>query len=333
MDPQARHIGQIETEDERDDAEVEIEVTRTRIEATRAEMGETIEAIKDRLNPQHLAEQAKETVREATLGRAQEAASHAVDAAKDAVGGAVDTARQAMSNVSDTARDAGSSMMETIKRNPAAVGLIGIGLSWLCMSNWREREEHRTGDRRYAYDELRGSEIPLEYQGQSQYQSVTQFGEQPAGAAGVSRTWHEARDKVSDVTGQVQEKAGEIASRAKEKAGDLANRAQHKVGELGSEAAFKAQKAGYAFQDMLNSNPVAAGAVALGVGAALGMMIPETEAENRWMGEARDQLVDRAQEKAQDVKERAQTVAQEAMHAAKETAREEARNQGLNPTA
>src|SRR5687768_6380706 len=56
---------------------------RTGIEQTRADMSDTIDAIQDRLNPQHIKEQvkeqvreqfyeAKEMVRDATIGKAEE---------------------------------------------------------------------------------------------------------------------------------------------------------------------------------------------------------------------------------------------------------------------
>jgi ElaB/YqjD/DUF883 family membrane-anchored ribosome-binding protein len=336
MDTQAGSVDRLDTIDDADDVEVtEVEVTRARIEQTRSEMGETIDAIKEKLNPQTLAQQAKETVREATIGRAQEAASSAVDTAKEAVSGAVDTAREvvsgavdtareAMSNVGETARDAGSTMMETIRRNPAAVGLIGIGLSWLWMSSRQERTSRPFMDRRYAYDELRGTETAPRYDTMAGYAGASEGATERRGdgaTARVGETLREAREKVGEVAGQVQEKAGQFVSRA-----------QDQVSQLGTQATVQAQRAEDAFQRMLYQNPVAAGAVALGLGAALGLVIPETEKENRMMGEARDQLVDRVQEKAQDVTQKVQSVAQEAVSAATETAREEAKNQGLSPT-
>src|SRR4051812_25996924 len=109
-------------QDEETDGHEEIERQRAEIEQTRAEMGGTIGAIAEKLNPQTLLEQAKETahevtadvaqqarevvdhakesVHDATVGRAQEAIGrvrHAVedtvDHARDAVGGAVHTAQ------------------------------------------------------------------------------------------------------------------------------------------------------------------------------------------------------------------------------------------------
>ena len=65
--------------------------------------------------------------------------------------------------------------------------------------------------------------------------------------------------------------------------------------------------------------------VAVGAGAAVGLAIPQTAKEHEAMGEARDTLVERAQEKAQEAQQRAQRIAEEAQSAAKE----EAENQGL----
>jgi hypothetical protein len=72
---------------------------------------------------------------------------------------------------------------------------------------------------------------------------------------------------------------------------------------------------------MLRENPLAVGALGVGVGAAVGLAIPETAKEHEVMGEARDTSV----EKAQAAQERVQQVAQEAQSAAQQ----EAENQGL----
>ena len=65
--------------------------------------------------------------------------------------------------------------------------------------------------------------------------------------------------------------------------------------------------------------------VALALGAAAGMAIPETPQEQRWLGQARDRVVDKAQQTAQEVGQKVQAVAHEAM----DTVREQARSQGL----
>ncbi len=66
------------------DATEATEEIRTEIEQTRAEMSETINAIEERLSPQHIKEQAKETIRDATIGRAERTATSAGAAARQA---------------------------------------------------------------------------------------------------------------------------------------------------------------------------------------------------------------------------------------------------------
>ena len=76
---------------------------------------------------------------------------------------------------------------------------------------------------------------------------------------------------------------------------------------------------------MLHENTLTVGALAVGTGAAIGLAIPETSKEHEVMGEARDTVVEKAQEKAQDAQQRVQRVAEEAQGAAQQ----EAENQGL----
>ncbi len=251
--------------DEAEADRVEIERTRAEIERTRADMGETVDAIQYRLSPESLKEQAKDRVREATVGRAQEA---------------------------------GSGIVETIRANPVPAALTGIGLAWLFASA-RSQSSATTRYRRrtYAYD------YPTRYD-----ERATTEGPSAGGAL------ERARDSV-----------GETASRTQEKAGQVAGRAQGQVSRLGDQAQYQTRRAGDEFQRVLRENPLTVGALAVGVGAAIGLAVPQTSREHEVMGEARDTLVEKAQEKAEEAQQKVQRVAEEAQSAAKE----EAENQGL----
>src|SRR5262249_1057314 len=121
-------------------AEADLEQQRAEVEQTRAAVSDTIEAIKEKLSPHHLVEQAKETVREATVGRAEEAESNAVD-----------TARRAASSVGESVRATGSGIMDTIRENPVPAALIAVGLGWLYLSAKERREQDRLRDRKRGY--------------------------------------------------------------------------------------------------------------------------------------------------------------------------------------
>lgn len=57
-------------------------------------------------------------------------------------------------------------------------------------------------------------------------------------------------------------------------------------------AKLKAHEARIGFDNMLEDNPVALGALGIAAGAMLGAILPSTEAEDRWMGDMRDRVAD-----------------------------------------
>ncbi len=260
--------------------------TRAEIERTRADMSETVDAIQERLSPENLKEQAKDKVKEATLGRAQEA---------------------------------GSGIVGTIRQNPIPAALTGIGLGWLLISARSQgTEQARLYRRPYS-----PSGYPPAYD--AIYDYPPRYEERGSGGASPGQALGRARDSVGETASQAQERASEVAGQAQDKVGQVAGQAQDRVGRLGDQARYQARRASGGFQRMLRQNPLTVGALAAGLGAAVGLAIPETAKEHEVMGEARDNLVEKAQEKAQDAQQRVQRVAEEAQGAAQQ----EAENQGL----
>jgi ElaB/YqjD/DUF883 family membrane-anchored ribosome-binding protein len=204
------------------------------------------------------------------------------------------------------AQDAGSGIVGTIRQNPLPAALTGIGLGWLLMSARKGGSSGQTSyqDRAYGY--------PPSYE---QQRGSTGGGTSAGQAVG------RARDRVGESATQAQDRATQAASQAQDRANQVASRAQERVGQLGNQA----RRASGGFQRMLQENPLAMGALGVGVGAAVGLAVPQTSQEHEVMGEARDTLVEKAQEKAQDAQQRVQRVAEEAQSAA----REEADNQNL----
>jgi ElaB/YqjD/DUF883 family membrane-anchored ribosome-binding protein len=275
--------------EEPDSTRAEIERTRAEIERTRADMSETVDAIQDRLSPENLKEQAKDKVKEATVGRAQEA---------------------------------GSGIVGTIRQNPVPAALTGIGLGWLLISARRQSagQEARLYRRPYS-----PSGYPPPYD--ATYDYPPRYEETGSSGASPGQALGRARDSAGETASQAQEKAGQVASQAQDKVGQVAGRAQDRVSRLGDQARYQARRASGGFQRMLRENPLTVGALAVGLGAGVGLAIPETAKEHQVMGEARDNLVETVQEKAQDAQQKVQRVAEEAQSAAKD----EAENQGLTP--
>lgn len=368
MGPKADDLDRLDAdemmEESTDDSTVE--VTRVQIEQTRGEMTETIDAIRDKLNPQTLAEQAKETVSEITsnvmekaketvhnvaqeakatvhdvvqeaketlptlsANVAHQAVSGAVSEAKEAVGSAVSTARHAVGEAAGSARDAGATVMDMIRRNPIPAALIGIGLGWLWASNRGQSMATRRYDRldegyQSPYDESTWGRADGSSGAMNDEIAGTSY--TAASARSVAREkLGEVKESITRTAEQVQESVGDLAGRVQGTVSETAGRVQESVGTLGRRAGDYTHQMAASCQSMIEERPLAVGAMALGLGAAIGMLIPGTYRENRLMGEARDQVVDKVQDTAQDLASRAQIVAEEAM----DTATEEARNQGL----
>ena len=69
------------------------------------------------------------------------------------------------------------------------------------------------------------------------------------------------------------------------------------------------------YDHYIEENPLAVGAVALALGAAVGFAIPLTKKENEYMGEYRDNMLEKAQETAQDALGTVKQMASEAQKA------------------
>ena len=112
-----------------------------------------------------------------------------------------------------------------------------------------------------------------------------------------------ARDTVGAYASGARDKAGEYASTAREKAGEYASSARQVAGEYASSAATRARSAANTTGDWVTENPVAAGAIALAIGAAIGMSAPRTDLEDCTLGETRDRAWEKASQVAKNLKE------------------------------
>lgn len=304
---------------------------RADIEQTRSQMGETIDAIQARLNPQHIGEQVKEqvreqihevtsTVREATIGRAEEM----------------------VRNAGESVNDARYGLMETIKANPIPAAMAAIGLGWLFMNRrsapprryddrYMRRGERYYGEAAYPYRPAApyayqsGYESDFDYERERERrQGMAQRAQHAAGGA-INR----AQETVGGAAGQARDAAGNIVGQTRDAAGNLIEQARDTAGHLAGQAQHQARRVEHTFESALGDNPLGLGALALALGAAVGFGLPQTERENQLMGDARENLVEKAQEVAQDTVEKVQRVAGDVAETAQETARESAREQGL----
>jgi ElaB/YqjD/DUF883 family membrane-anchored ribosome-binding protein len=164
--------------------EPEVEELVDDIDRTRGEMTRTADEIGERLDPANIVESAKETVREATVGKVEEMATNAGDVVADA---------------RVQAREAGSGFVETIRRNPIPAALAGIGIGWLWMNRQGGTSTTWTSDR-----------------GQQTGRPMTDRIGQRVGDVGDA--FDEARAKAGRTTARALDSAGQTAAEAADEA-------------------------------------------------------------------------------------------------------------------
>ncbi len=241
---------------------------REQIERTREDMSQTINELQARLSPQHLAQQARDTVREATVGRVQQM-----------VGTASDTASQ----VARRAQEAAGPVVEQVREHPLPLALAGAGagLMWYLMrrsssrQTWSsndmyEWDDDATGTRDYAsldvrddsrgeagwLQMLRDNPVPATiaaasigymlwsrrsaasdafdrspaFAGYDDNAYDTSTGERLSAAARDMR--RQASEKASEIGGQVSETASALGQQVSEKASALSHQVSEKASAI-----------------------------------------------------------------------------------------------------
>lgn len=254
-----------------DDFEDDAEQIRAEIEDTRADMSQTINEIQERLSPEHLMGQVKETVREATIGK--------VERVMETIGEVTEPAREAMSRAGSTIKEAGTSVGYSVWRNPIPLALIGLGVGMLFMKS-------RRGN---GYDSWSRDTSP-----RPKRQNLS-------GGGQLGQTRYTTGDAYNEST----------FNQVKETAGNLANRSTETLSNLGSKAREGANEVSNRFGQLLHDNPLAVGAVAMAAGTAVGLALPSTRFESEYIGETSEKLVDKAEEVARGAIDKVQDAAKQ----------------------
>jgi ElaB/YqjD/DUF883 family membrane-anchored ribosome-binding protein len=297
---------------------------RAEIAHTRAEMGETINAIQDRLDPERLKEQVREEVRDRV--------DHVKDQVRDAT---IGRAEHVMNMVDYQAREAGSSLWDRIRANPIPSAMVGFGLAWMFM-NGGGHSHHERWDRRgygrasyYPESGYRSGYAGYEYpEGQGYYSGYysSRGYRQPSGpnvAEQARQTASNVADRVGDQVGQVTDQVQNQVQQVGQQAQQMGQQVGQQFQQLGDQAQDRFQdyagsvqgqfdQARWTVERAVRENPLAAGVFALAFGAFIGMLVPETPQEQQMFGPAREQVMEKAQGVAQDAMQNVQQTVQQA---------------------
>jgi hypothetical protein len=198
-------------------------------------------------------------------------------------------ATERVRDMADTVTDTASRFVENTRQNPWPALLIGAGFTWLLID--RTRDGRSVGSR-YPSRTYRGTSA-------SDYEARGwRFGGARSDMGGVSTDMTDndewSRDREFSTTSTF-------------------NRGMR---DTGGSLRSTTRSAQTGLQRMLRENPLLVAAAAVLTGAAVGGALPQTEKENELMGEARDQMIDRAQTAAREAADSVRDVAGAVQHVA-----------------
>jgi|KBSSwiStaDraftv2_1062776.scaffolds.fasta_scaffold339374_2 ElaB/YqjD/DUF883 family membrane-anchored ribosome-binding protein len=254
------------------DSDANTEQLRADIEDTRADMSQTINEIQERLSPEHLVGQVKETVREATIGKVEKVMS----SVGETISEVAEPAREMAGRAGNAIKEVGTTVADTIYKNPIPLALIGLGVGMLVMRNFGG-QSYSTSSRKLSPGRRSNYEL---------------------GDVGQAR--------------QTQQSTGtSTLNQVKETASDLASRSTDALSNLGTKAKNSATAVGTRFERMMHENPLAVGAVAVAAGTAIGLALPSTRFESEHIGETGEKLVERVEDIARNALNKAQDAAKQ----------------------
>lgn len=245
------------------------------IALTRARMQSTIEAIKKDLSPGQMVDQVLHSVRE---------------------GKAHDVATTAMHSVGDI-----------VKANPLPAAVIGIGLVWLAASN-RSKSASPAPIARAPQRDFDLQPQDVESQGLPPISSAPAFesydaaGSPESSQSSQSASWspssgesqaRHAKQRVSHLAHGARAKVHGATSKVSGAAHGAASRAKGVAQKATGKATSGALRARDATVRTYGEQPLVIGAIAVGVGALFGALLPSTQREDQLLGAQRDRVKQR----------------------------------------
>jgi hypothetical protein len=252
------------------------------------------------------------------------------------------TPGQVVDQLVDYTRDGGGgaffrNLGRQVVNNPLPLTLMGASLAWLMLSGGRPgdaiaegmtgaggaaADRPATGARRIAEKARSGGEELSGRVGSA----TSAIGDAASRAAsGVS----DAASRMSEAAADATSSIGERAAAAYGNASQTVTRAAAAVGDSASTIGKQVSARSNDLIELWKERPLVLAGIGVAVGAAIGSMLPTTEAENRLLGETSEEIKERTRDIASEQYEKAKNVAAAAFGEARKAAETEAEKQGL----
>jgi ElaB/YqjD/DUF883 family membrane-anchored ribosome-binding protein len=272
-----RATGEYDTSADRD-----VEQIKSDISQTQDQLQQTLSEIQERLSPAQIAERAKISVREATVDRARQVANQAADTASD---------------VAQQTREMVATIGHHIRENSIPLALLGIGLGWFVVRNRSGRAD--------GYGEWDADLWDADTRLDAESYGVGSYGSGAYGAGSYETGLPEGQAEWGDVArtdpyGTEQtgwDEAARQASAAADAVRTTAAAGAEQIQYAASEAQHRLARA-------VQDHPLALGLAALAAGAIVGGLLPRTDVEDSYLGDARDATVGSVRGMAEDVTRR-----------------------------
>ncbi|MBA3883294.1 MAG: DUF3618 domain-containing protein [Chthoniobacterales bacterium] len=297
MDPKQNDVTTERTEN------ASTEEIRSEIRGTRREMDQTLDELGERLHPRHLLDDVLDIFRTSSEG----------NASRD--------------QLTRTSKRVGRTIAAELKEHPLPALLVGAGLLWWVVdantddpADEDQRERQRAEGVRAAPTAV--GDIPPYLPPAEPYLGYTETEPYPGETTGegIGRATGSVKDKASGLAAAAGEKVSGAASAVGDKISDAASSVGDKLSNVGSAARqYSARgsrtvshQAGVLqdrFRESSDEYPLAVGGAFLAAGLLAGLLLPRTEKEDEWMGEASDELRDQTRDKAETLAQRGKDAA------------------------
>ncbi|MFO1141144.1 MAG: DUF3618 domain-containing protein [Amaricoccus sp.] len=234
---------------------------------------------------------------------------------------------QVVKAVGENGGEVSRNLGRSLRENPLAALLTGVGLAWLMAGSGKprdygsDREDGGRGGVRLGRDRLAEPRMP----GASGYATGSIRSDYPDREDGTSEGG--IRERAADVAGLVGEGVSEAMDGIRERASDLSQAASdglHRAGDTMRDAGgavrhgAKAARLGIAdtgsdmrdgLDALIEDQPLVIGAIAMALGAAVGGALPRSRIEDRMFGEQSDRAMEAARDLAKEQGSRVQAAA------------------------
>jgi hypothetical protein len=210
--------------------------------------------------------------------------------------------------------------------NPLPVALIGAGIGWLMIGGRVSRRDGHAAVSDASRDAARtGQEL--------KDRTTATVGGMAEGVKETARDWSgRAQESTSDIAERARGMASSAYDQgagAYEATADALGRSASAVSRSASSVGSNAAGSAGSIAQFLKDEPLVLAAIGVALGAAIGAVLPASEAEDRLMGDTSDALKQGAAEATQEQWEKSKKVAQTAADKAWDGAKQEAEAQGL----